>query len=226
LKLPDDAPEAYVSAVQTAHNEVEEVRARVPRLKLIVVGITSRDVTQVTIDGKATPSALLGVERPVNPGVHHFAARVNGEMRTARELTVVEGQSYQVELDAQTSHPAPPPVAPAEPQSHGLSWNSRRTLAYAGLGVGVVGLGLGTYTGLVALHHKSNLDAVCHPSCPSSSANDIDSWRSNRTVSWISYGVGIAAASTGVLLLTLGKPNREHVALHALPNGVQIGGWL
>jgi hypothetical protein len=226
LKLPDDAPEAYVSAVQTAHTEVEEVRARVPRLKLIVVGVTSADAVQVTIDGKPTPAALLGVERPVNPGEHHFAVRVAGQMRAARELTVEEGQSYQVELDAQPSRPAPQPVVPVEPKAHDFSWDSRRTLGYAGLGVGVVGLGLGTYTGLVALHHKSNLDAVCHPNCPPSSSNDIDSWRSNRTVSWIGYGVGIAAAATGVLLLTLGKPAHEHVALRAVPNGAQIGGWL
>ena len=228
LKLADDAPEAYVTAVQTARAEVEDVRARLPRLKLTVLGTSRADGAQVTIDDKPTPDALLGVERPVDPGVHHFVVRVAGQIRAERDLSVVEGQSYQVELDAHPAQPSTKPaVAPVEPQADASSdSNSRKTLAYVGLGLGVVGLGVGTYTGLVALHHKSNLDSACHPGCPASSAAEIDSWRSNRTVSWLSYGVGIAAAGAGVLLLTLGKPNQEHVAVRALPNGVLIGGQL
>lgn len=229
LKLADDAPEAYVAAVQTARTEVEEVRARLPRLKLTVLGTTHGDGAQVTIDDKPTPEVLLGVERPVDPGVHHFAVHVAGQTRAERDLTVAEGQSYQVELDARatepTAKPAVGPVAPPQSQVSSSS-SSRKTLGYVGLGIGAVGLGIGTYTGLVALHHKSNLDSVCHPGCPESSASDIDSWRSNRTVSWLSYGVGIAAAGAGVLLLTLGKPNDEHVAVRAVPNGILIGGEL
>ncbi|HEY5375699.1 MAG TPA: hypothetical protein VIK01_18600 [Polyangiaceae bacterium] len=228
LKLADDAPEAYVTAVRTARAEVEEVRTRLPRLKLTVLGTSRADGAQVTIDDKPTPDALLGVERPVDPGVHHFAVHVAGQTRAERDLTVVEGQSYQVELDAHPAQavaaPTDAPVAP-ERQASG-SVNSRKALAYVGLGLGVVGLGVGTYTGLVALHHKSNLDSACHAGCPASSASEIDSWRTNRTVSWLSYGVGIAAAGAGVLLLTLGKPNQEHVAVRALPNGILIGGQL
>ncbi len=226
LKLSEDAPEAYVNAVQTAHSEVEEVRARVPRLKLIVVGVSSSDGAQVTIDDRLTPAALLGVERPVNPGLHHFAVRVAGQMRAARELSVVEGQSYLVELDAQPSHVARAPNASASLQTSASSLSTRHTLGYVALGVGAVGVGFGAYTGLVALHHKSDLDSVCHPTCPPSSADDIDQWRANRTLSWVSFGVGAAAATTGVLLLTLGRPTREHLAVRAFPSGVQVGGWL
>jgi hypothetical protein len=227
LKLAEDAPEAYVTAVQTARLEIEEVRTRLPRLKLTVFGTVTGDGAQVTIDGKPTPAALLGVERPVDPGVHHFAVRVSGQTRAAADLTVLEGQSYRVELDA---HPAQPTGNPAlaslETRDASSGFDSQKTLGYIGLGVGAVGLGVGTYTGLAALHYKSKLDSACQPSCPASSASDIDSWRSNRTVSWLSYGVGIAAAGTGVLLLTLGRPNRDRVAVHALPNGIQIGGRL
>jgi hypothetical protein len=226
LKLADDAPQAYTSAVQTAGVEIEEVRARIPRLKLTVVGTSSSDVTQVTIDDKPTPSALLGVERPVDPGVHRFAVRVAGQMRAARELAVVEGQSYQVVLDAHPSEPVAAKSAAASQASGHAALNQRRMLGFVGLGVGAVGLGIGTYSGLVALHHKSDLDSVCHPTCPASSSKEIDSWRTNRTVSWLSYGVGVAAAASGVLLLTLGKPNQEHVEIRALPGGLQIGGRL
>jgi hypothetical protein len=226
LKLPADAPEAYLAAVQTARSEVEGVRARLPRLKLTVTGTTSTDPTQVSIDGKPTPSALLGVERPVDPGVHHFLVQVAGQVRARRDLTAVEGESYQVELDARPVAPTEATTPLATPDDNEPTSSSRRTLAFAALGIGAVGLGVGTYTGLVALHHKSNLDSECHPDCPRSAADEMSSWRGNRTLSWVSYGVGFAAVGTGILLLTLGKPGHEQVALSAMPGGLQIGGRL
>jgi len=229
FKLPDDAPEAYLQAVETARSEMDEVRHRLPRLKLIVVGVSSSEPVQVSTDDKPTPDALLGVERPVNPGPHRIEARVSGQLRASRELSLVEGQSYQVELDARPAQPAPkpvvvPPAASLPPPEIPHSWH--KTGGFAALGVGALGLGIGTYTGIVALHHKSDLDAVCTPTCPPSSAPDIDSFRTNRTLSYVSFGVGIAAAATGVVLLTVGKPTQEHVAIRALPTGLQIGGRL
>jgi hypothetical protein len=187
--------------------------------------------SQVTIDEKPVPDVLLGVERPMNPGQHVIVVRVAGQVRATRELAMVESETYRVELDVGPVKPAekpivvlPPADANAQPTSH--SGPPLRTLGYVGLGVGVVGFGIGTITGLSALSHKSKLDDACTPQCPASSADDIDAFRSNRTISWISYGVGIAAAATGVVLLTLGKPGQEHVAIRALPGGLQIGGRL
>ena len=228
-KLADDAPEAYAQAVEAAHNEVEEVRKRLPRLRLTLVGVASNEAAQVTIDEKPTPAALLGVARPIDPGAHRFAVHVAGHVRATRELSAVEGQNYEVELNAQPAKPKETPAVAARPQkndSTATALQTRRTLGYVSLGVGVVGLGLGTYTGLVALHKKSDLDSVCHPGCPASSASDVDSFRSNRTVSWLSYGVGIAAAATGVVLIAIGKPSAEHIAIRALPMGLEIGGRL
>ncbi|MEO6602596.1 MAG: hypothetical protein ABIQ16_22120 [Polyangiaceae bacterium] len=232
FKLSEASPEAYAQAVESAHNEVEEVRKRVPRLKLTLVGgVPSEETPLVTIDDKPTPAALLGVERPINPGLHSIVVRVAGQVRSSRELSLLETESYQVQLDVSPAKPAPqpvvfkePPVAAAAPSN--ASSSTMRTVGYVSIGVGVLGLGIGTYTGLVALHHKSGLDSACNPKCPVSSADDLDGFRSNRTVSWISYGVGIAAGATGVLLLTLGKPAHESVAIRAFPNGILIGGQL
>ena len=228
LKLADDAPEAYSQAVQTAHVEVEEVRRRVSRLKLTLLGVAQGEAPQVTIDDKPMPVVLLGVERPINPGAHHIAVTVDGQARAARDVTLVEADSTLVELDVSAAHSAQKPVVFKQPpvEVAASSGSSLRTLGFVALGVGAVGLGLGTYTGLVALHRKSDLDAKCLPTCPTSSASDIDSFRSNRTMSWISYGVGIAAAATGVVLIVIGNPTHEHVALRAAPNGLMIAGRL
>jgi len=227
FKLPEDAPEAYLQAVETARTEMEEVRHRLPRLKLTLIGVANGEPAQVSMDDKPTPQALLGVERPIDPGQHRIEARVAGQLRASRELSIVEGQSYQLELDVRPAEPTPKPVAPPAPSDssgQGHSW--RQTGGYVALGLGALGLGIGTYTGIVALHHKSELDSVCKPNCPPSSADDIDAFRSNRTISYVSFGVGIAAAASGVALLTLGKPHEEHLAIRVLPTGLQIGGRL
>jgi hypothetical protein len=238
VKLPAGAPDAYVKAVEAAHIEAEAVRRRAPRLKLTLTNVGANQALRVTIDDKPTPSALLGVDRPMNPGAHRVALLVSGQTRATREFSLEEGESYSVELDAAQSvadNPTNAPQKMLKPTSLAPETASRRessallrarTLAYLGVGVGVVGLGLGTYTGLVALHHKSRLDDACHPGCPESSAQDLSGFRDNRTASWLSYGVGVAALTSGVLWLTLGDPKREHVALGLTPGGVQIGGRL
>lgn len=229
LKLAEDAPEAYSQAVEIARSEVEDVRHRLPRLKLTLLGVTSSEPAQVRMDDKPTPDALLGVERPLNPGPHRIEVRVSGQIRAARELSLIEGESYQVELDVRPAPAAPKAVLFVQPPTESRRssvLSSPKTWGYVGLGVGALGLGIGTYTGLTALHHKSDLDSVCNPGCPQSSAADIDAFRSNRTISYVSYGLGIAAATTGVLLLTLGRPTEEHLAVRALPTGLQIGGRL
>jgi len=229
FKLLGDAPEAYVQAVQTARSEMEDVRHRMPRLKLTLMGASSSAPAQVSIDDKPTPEALLGVERPINPGQHRIEARVAGQLRGTRELSMLEGESYRIELDVGPVQPAPKPVAVVPPTARESSTSSghwQKTGGYVALGVGALGLGIGTYAGLVALHHKSELDSVCHPGCPSSSAADLDGFRSNRTISYVSFGIGIVAAGTGVALLTLGSPAQEHLAIRALPTGLLIGGRL
>ena len=231
VKLADDAPAAYAQAIETARLEVEEVRKRVPRLKLSVTGAASGEFAQVSMDDKPTPPALLGVERPVNPGLHRIVVYVAGELRISRDLSLTEGEAYQIELDIKRVEKAPQPTPVAKrayvastPHANVVAASPLKTFGYVALGVGAVGLGLGTYTGIVALHHKSTLDAACDPRCPSSYANDLDGFRSNRTLSWASYAVGVAAVATGVVLLTLGKPSGEQLAIHAVSNGLRIGG--
>jgi len=226
FKLPDDAPLAYREAVVTARTEMEDVRRRLPRLKVVLLGVTSNESVRVTMDNKPTPAALLGVERPIDPGHHRLEARVDGQLRATRELSIAEGQIYQIDLEVGAPAPSFEPVAMSARAAgqDGHSW--RKTGGYIGLGLGALGIGIGTYTGIVALNRKSELDAVCHPSCPPSSADAIDSFRSNRTVSYVSFGIGVAAAATGAVLLVLGTPSAEHVALRAQPGGLTIGGRL
>jgi hypothetical protein len=121
-KLAPGAPDAYVKAVATARTEVEDVRRRVPRLKLSLLHVDASETPEVSIDDRPSPAALLGVDRPMNPGAHRIVVSVAGQVRATRELSLEEGKSYGVELDVATepadTAPAPPPQpAPSSPSA-------------------------------------------------------------------------------------------------------------
>jgi hypothetical protein len=82
--------------------------------------------------------------------------------------------------------------------------NTQRTLAWAALGVGAVGLVTGGVTGFMVLGKKSALED--NPSCVDTTCappahDDVDSYNSLRTISTVSFVVGGAAAALGVTLL-------------------------
>jgi hypothetical protein len=79
-------------------------------------------------------------------------------------------------------------------------------LVWAGLGVGVVGLGVGTVTGILALGKSSTVKNECSgTTCPLSAKNDVDSGRTVATISTIGFvvgGVGAAVAAVGFFVFS------------------------
>lgn len=225
LRMPLDAsaPEAFQRAVADATAEVEGVRARVARLELRLPVEPPKGL-EVTFDDHPVPPALLGVPKPVNPGAHRISARAPGYEPYSYELTLAEGAAQAVEIAlSPLKPPAPPPVpAPAAAPSERRSGASPLTLSL--LAGGGVALAVGTVTGIVALNRKHALDAACNPGCPSDMASDLDSFRLNRTISYVSFGVGIAAVGTGAYLLLHKRPSGAQVGAVLLPGGGALTG--
>ena len=79
-------------------------------------------------------------------------------------------------------------------------------------------------TGVAALSHKSSLDKACTPGCPSNLSSDLSSFRLQRTLSYVGFGVGLAALGAGTyFLLQRGSSGREVGAL-VLPGGAALIG--
>ena len=76
------------------------------------------------------------------------------------------------------------------------------------LGVGGAGLLTGTITGIVAISKKNGLECPDHQ-CPPSQYDKLDSARTFSTISTIGFGVGIAGAAAGTVLLLVGKSEPE-----------------
>jgi hypothetical protein len=204
-ELGPDASEAFRQAVADARLEGAALAARVPRLTLRIVaaGQLPPDLV-VMLDGRTMPKALLDVERPVDPGPLEVVARAAGYEPAQRFITLAERERLVFELPlvehghADARNAATDPGV-AEPSTDGGS--SKRIAGLALVGTGGALLAVSTWAGLRALGEKSELDEVCHPGCPESMTDELDSFRSHRTLSYATLALGVLSAGAGGYLL-------------------------
>jgi hypothetical protein len=205
--LAADAPAAFVEAQQKATEEQAAIAPRVPSLTVQLEGGTASDVT-VTLDGKTLSSALVGLASPIDPGEHTLSA--GGFTRAADPVTIkiAEGAKQTITLALRPVAGAPIGGSP-EPSAEAPRTNSGlRIGGWVGVGVGVVGLAVGTVFVVKNHANRSDANALCGFSgCPESKRSEVtsldNSANSAATIAWVSYGIGAAGVATGVVLLWL-----------------------
>lgn len=201
--LEDDANAAFREAVRDAGREVEALRPRIPRIRVRVTGAGADSPSlRVTLDGKVVPPELVGVLRTVNPGAHQLEASVPGKGSARLRVVLAERERKDVELSlvssASDSDSAAPAVDAADTRR---AWSSRKTWGVVAASVGVAGVGAGVGFGLAANEKSSALEDSCDASrCPPSAREDLDAFRSRRTLAWVGYGVGAAGLATAAVL--------------------------
>jgi len=225
LRMPLDAaaPEAFQRAVAEATAEVEPARARVARIELRLAA-DAPPKTVVMLDDKAVPAALIGVATPVDPGVHHLAAHAAGRAAYSYDIALAEGARQAVEISLpplrESSAPssAPGPLVAKTPH-HGAS-----TLTVGLLTGGGLAIAAGTVTGISALNHKSHLDKACSPGCPPNMSSELHAFRMNRTLSYVGFGIGLAAAGAGTYFLLHDSSSGNQVGALVLPGSAALVG--
>lgn len=120
--LPASAPKAFHDAQAEANKEIKDVEAHVAYVKATVKGDAKN--LKVTMDGAQVPTALLGVQRPVDPGEHKFQASGDGVTSDVVAVNVKEGGRQAIELTLKpgaappvAATPVPGPAAPGEPSA-------------------------------------------------------------------------------------------------------------
>ena len=235
MPVDAEAPEALHQAVTDARAEGAELRARIPLLTIHVRGDAARSSqVRVLMDGRNVPQALLDVPRPADPGTHEVTGEVEGLTRVTRLVVLSEGDRTEIELPLRravvsTTTPLPPPPRPVAeaPVAHDREPSSRdpaRLWGWAALGFGGAGLAVSVITGVVALDKKSHLDSVCQPGCPPDAAGDIDAFRMNRTVSYLSGALGIASLGVGGYLILSTGDNGNQLLAEIGPSGGALKG--
>lgn len=227
LRMPLDAsaPEAFQRAVADAGAEVEAVRSRVARLELRPPADVPAEL-EVTLDDRLLPKALWGMPTPVNPGMHRVAARAPGREPFSYDVSLAEGahQAIDIALPPEKSHQPASDSAEAHSAAKLGSSGKASVLPIALLAGGGVALVAGTVTGVAALSHKSTLDEQCNPGCPANMASDLDAFRLTRTLSYVGFGVGIAAVGAGAYLMLHQSASGTQVGALLVPGGAGVAG--
>ena len=197
-----------------------------PTMVFVAHDASGAEVTAVAVamDGQPLADKLDGTALEVDPGAHVFTFTAAGAPGVEKRIVVHEGEKNRREAIAlggtgapppTTTRPTPPP--PPEPTDQGGGWSGQKKVAVVVLGVGVVGLGVGTAFGLLAHNNWEQAKVDCGAVCATKSTaqSEADSAHSQATISNVLFGVGAAAVVTGALLWLLAPPNGSAPAASA-----------
>jgi hypothetical protein len=213
-ELPANAPPAFRKAQARARQKLEAARPRLPKIRLTVDGVRGDALVAIRIDGQSVPSAVLDLDRPIDPGPHDVEVSATGYRTATAHFVAKEGASQPVKVTLEEI-PAPPPEPPASagpvrtaaPLAQESAAPGERKAsyvpAYVLFGVAAAGVGVGTVFGIAALNKASHLSAACQPrsACPSDEQGEIDSANASALASTVGFGVAIASAAVGTYFL-------------------------
>jgi hypothetical protein len=245
-QLAPDAPTAFRDAQRAATDELSALEPRIPKLKLELQGSPS-SAAQITVDGHALPSAFVGTAIPIDPGEHRIKATAPNMKPVEVVVNVAESSEQLATLklepapNAVTGNAVPPPNSASANGSGSKPTNYLRIASYAAAGVGVLGLGAGTYFAFRAKSKGDDADGLYTSyKCPKCSAAqkqeviDLDnasaSAKTKSAVGFVTGGVGIAAAVTLFVLSTRqsqteSPPVSASIVPYAAPGSCGVFGW-
>jgi hypothetical protein len=233
-ELAPNAPKAFKDAQVRAKGVLN---GALPKIAHLTVKVSPADAkATVTVAGATIPPALIGAERPTDPGTHEVTINAPGYLQQKVTITLGEGASQELALELQKdpsavveAPPPPPPVVvtppPVAPPSDTAPKKSN-TLAYVALGVGGAGLLVGGVTGFLALGKKSDLDGCEDKKCPPSQQDTLDSAKNLATVSTVGFAVGFVGLGAGIVLLVTGNNSTASAAAPRVAKpGLKVEPW-
>jgi hypothetical protein len=214
------------------------IAALEPTLSYVTVNVSNEKKVQnltVTVDGVPLGSAAWGVAVPVDPGKHVIRAEAPGHapFEQAIEIPVTDPARETVSVPelAPTDDPQPGGGAGGSADVKSSGGSSTRTLGWVAIGVGAVGVGVGSYFGFKAFSDWDERNKNCTPACNDTAKKAGESASSAATISTVAIAVGVGAIGVGtVLILTSGSSDKAHAAraprleasVVASPNGVGV----
>jgi hypothetical protein len=200
---PPNTPKPFQRAINEARREQQRLAAEIPTL---MVDVRHADPShRLIVDGKLLPERDWGKRRQVDPGTYTIVAKRGDDVELSERITIERAAAAHLVLTLRRAEPAlpaeaPSPATPPSPQSE---------FAWASLGIGVAGMTTGLIAGAMMLDAKSDLDDRCRSTCPTSSRDTLDRFRTARTVSIVGYSVGAVGLGLGLWLLVDGQRAAE-----------------
>lgn len=191
---------------------VRERRARIePRLPRLVLRVAPGSPSDVSVrrGDAAVGAAGLGVALPIDPGKHVLVVTAAGHAAVEVPIEIAERQTKEV-----TVQPGPVVAAPrradaavgANDTAGAARGSPQRWLGIAVGAVGVVGIGVGTGFGLVAMGKHDDAAARCPEPDPCGDRAAAQAWSDATTAGTVStvafVAGGVLAAGGAALWLT------------------------
>jgi hypothetical protein len=206
-------PAPFPVARKNAEQLSNELGTRLPSVQVTIVNAEAGSTPTVMIDNDTIPAAAAGVPRKVNPGPHVVLVKA-GSAEKREEFSVNERDIKIVNVDLKPA-PAPGPT----PETSGGKTGTGKILMFGGFGLAIVGVGVGTVTGLMSISKTNELKEECPNNlCPAGRQGDVDSAQSLgnlSTVAFIVGGVGIAVGVVGLIMT--GRESKEAPAAQTKP---------
>jgi hypothetical protein len=207
-----------------------------PKLAKLTIDLAAQpgDV-EVKRDGVVVEHGALGTGVPVDPGRHTIEATGRGKRPWSIAVEVRTASNVRVPVLESLDEPPPVPIGnvPVESQSDprekasasGPGWSTQKTLGVVAAGVGLVGVGLGTFFGLGANSKWSDAQSHCsNAECDAegvSLASDAKSAGNMSTVFFVAGGVLLAG---GAVLYFTAPSSPKPIAAGLSPMGVTLRG--
>ncbi len=111
-RITADSPQAFRDAVVAGQAELPPIEPQIPSLRIDVKPEGIADL-EITIDGKPVPAAVVGIERPANPGDRVIKISAPGYKPLERTVTLAVAQELAVPFELERDESVPVPVVGA-----------------------------------------------------------------------------------------------------------------
>lgn len=235
--IPADKPKAFHDAKAAGLIDLAAIEPKLAYVNVTVENAGSKPVI-VTMDGVTIPPALVGIPKPTDPGEHKLQASTEGMASESVTVTLKEGQTENVKLEliaggtvakpttdpppaatatAVTTAPSPTTTTTSAPPQGDTGGSITPTLGFVALGVGAVGLGVGTFFFLRSSNKKSAGNELftkynCSVSCSAEQQSEVKAAdsdaKSAKTLGFVFVGVGVVAVGAGIALILSGSSSK------------------
>ncbi len=225
-----DAAAAARASGQTARERAAKDRASAlePKLSHLTLQIAIVDPgLEVKRDGQVVGPASYGVPVPVDPGSHRIDVSAPGKKPFTTNVDVGVSASVPAQIPKLDNADVAPPITSAPGASNsgqaspgpatpdGTQQGTPKAVPYALLGLGVVGLAVGSVFELKSRSSNSTAlgicpgDAACTQDDVSRHDSLVSAAKTDRAVGFVGLGVGAVSLVAAVVLLTTGHASHE-----------------
>jgi len=204
------AHDGQTSRAQFARDRIAAIE---PKLNKLAITLAAPAVgARVTVDGSELPSAVWGIDAPIDAGKHVIEATAPGKVPWRREVEIGgTGRSLLVDVpslvDVVALVDAAPPIAPApaivvHDRAPEPPRSAATPLSLGLLGGGLVAIGVGGYFGAKAMSAQAEARGRCERGgCDDGAAQLLDQKSSSAVVATVGLAVGLTAIGAGIYFL-------------------------